>query len=202
LNNQAGLVTIDFLFAIVLGFGMTAILFAMTFTLTVVEVAQYITFSAARAHAAANINKDTQKTAAREKYSQLISSAALAPLFSGGWFELSKKNELEIRSGETESFKDEYKAASSPNRAVFTGVRTTFTAHVLDMQLPMIGKTSDDDGGFKTKILTVMIREPSQEECQQFMKSRIEAINKLEGGTRFSSYSSASKAVPMEDNGC
>ncbi len=202
LNSQAGLVTIDFLFAIVLGFGMAAVLFAMTFTLTVVEVAQYVTFSAARAHSAANINKEAQKTAARDKYAQLISSAALAPLFSGGWFELSKKSELEIRSGENESFKDEYKAASNANRPVFTGVRTTFTANVLDIDLPMIGKTSDDEGGFKTKILTIMIREPSQEECQVFLKSRIDAINKLEGGTRFSGYSNASLAIAMEDNGC
>lgn len=197
-NSQAGLITVDFLFALVIGFGMSAILFAMTFTLTVVEIAQYITFSSARAHAAANSTVDAQKTAAKNKYAALVSSAAFAPLFSGGWFEITKKDELDIRSGNGETFKNEYRSGEE-NRAVFTGIRAQLTAHMLDLKLPMIGKTSDEDGGFKTKILTILIREPNEDECQQFFKKRAAAINKLEAQNL--GYD-ASKYVPMEDNGC
>jgi len=198
LNNQSGLVTVDFLFALVLGFGMSAILFAMTFTLTVVEVAQYITFSAARAHTAANSTVSAQKDAARDKYATLISSPAFAPLFRGGWFEISKKDELDIRSGNGETFQNEYRS-NQQNRAVFTGVRAQLTAHMLDMQLPMIGKTSDDEGGFKTKILTILIREPNEDECQKFINDRAAKIQGLES-SRFSTYTS--RYFPMEDNGC
>lgn len=199
ISNQGGLITVDFLFAIVLGFSMSAILFAMTFTLTVVEVAQYVTFAAARAHTAGNSSVDAQKNAAKEKYASLISNSAFGPLFRGGWFEISKKDELDIRSGTNgETFRTDYKS-SPENRPVFTGVRAQLTAQMLDMKLPMVGKTSDEEGGFKTKILTILIREPNEDECRNFIDKRAAAIRSLES-SRFSNYKE--RYYAMEDNGC
>lgn len=198
MNNQAGIITIDFLFAIVIAFGMSAILFAMTFTLTVVEISQYIVFSAARTHAAASLNIEEQKSAGRQKYGSLISSPAFKALYSNGWFEISPKDSLEIRSGYGESFKDDY-PGTTQNRPAFTGIRTTLVAKMLDMKLPLIGKTSDDEGGFSTKIVSILIREPTQTECQKHIADRFSKINQLD--TRFSSYSNGTY-TPVEDNGC
>ena len=49
-NDEAGILTVDYLFAIILAMGFVALLFAMSLTLTVVEVVQYMTFSSARSY--------------------------------------------------------------------------------------------------------------------------------------------------------
>jgi hypothetical protein len=200
MTNQSGLVTLDFIFALVISFGMAAILFAMTFTLTVVEVTQYITFSAARAQAAANLDPATQEEAARKKYDQLVKNPVLASLYNSGWFEVSNRSTLEVKGGgNLGSFSSDY--PSTDERKVFMGVRTKFTANVLDLKLPLIGKTADDEGGFVSRIAGILIREPSQIECQEFMKSRLENINRLDI-SRYGSFSSKKNFFPMEDNGC
>lgn len=207
MRNQSGIITLDFMVALVIGFGMSAILFAMTFTLSVVEIAQYMTFSSARAQAAGHKDPLEQEQAARLKFSKLLNNGVLAPLFSNGWFEISKAEELEVRGGETGtssqgSFRNDYPSAGSENRRIFAGVRATLSAKMLEMRLPLIGNTADgEEGGFSTKITTILIREPSQVECQKFIKDRYSKLMSLDG--RFSSYGShQADYAPMEDNGC
>lgn len=206
LNNQRGVSTLSFIIALVIGFGFSAILFAMSITLMVVEVTQYVTFSSARAHAAANKDPQDQIDAAREKYDRLTRSAVLAPLYSNGWFEVSNKGSLEVRSGNVglggqTSFKDEYPPASGANKDIWTGVRTRFVTKVLSMNLPMVGRTTEDDEGLSTRIMTILIREPSQNECQKFMKDRYAKMLSLD--PRFSVYAShGADYLALEDNGC
>lgn len=212
--SQKGFITLDFIFAVLIGFSMCALLFAMTMTLTVTEVTQYITFSAARAQAGANKNAGAQEAAAREKYDKLVNSPVFAPLYKNGWFTVSSKSELEVKGGMTEggsstgSFKDDYPSTSTApetqgkNRAIWTGVRTKFTAKILSLKLPMLGKTTEDDEGLSTRVATILIREPSQAECQKFMSDRYEKIFALDS-SRFQTYGThKNKYIPMEDNGC
>lgn len=46
LNNTSGFVTAEFIFSFLLASLMTTLLFALCFAFTVVEVSQYISFSA------------------------------------------------------------------------------------------------------------------------------------------------------------
>lgn len=89
-KNESGQITIDFLFALILTLGFFVLLFTMTFTLTVVEIAQYITFSAARAMSASNKDPTVQVEVARRKYGSLLAEGSPArSLFQGGWYSLS-----------------------------------------------------------------------------------------------------------------
>ena len=81
------------------------------------------------------------------------------------------------------------------------GVRANLVSKVLSMKLPLIGKTSDEDNGFSTKVASILIREPTQEECQNLIKSRYSALMGLDN--RYQPYSNhQSDYVAMEDNGC
>ena len=74
-------------------------------------------------------------------------------------------------------------------------------AKVLSLKLPMIGSTTEDNEGLSTRILTVLIREVSQDECQKWMSDRFLKIMHLD--SRFSSYgANTGQYVRMEDNGC
>ncbi len=54
-TSQSGMITVDFLFAFVLVMGFAAILFSLSMTLTVAEVTQYATYTAARAYTAGHL---------------------------------------------------------------------------------------------------------------------------------------------------
>lgn len=210
--GNKGFVTIDFMFAIVIGFSMVILVFAMTLTLSVVEVAQYVVYSAARAQSAGNISPEAQMKAARDKYKSLIGHEFLEGLFNGPFFEISDSNKLEVKPGVLEgrslsgsSFYSEKEYSSKdPNRPVFQGVRANFTAKILQLKIPFLGTISNDEEGFKSRILSIMLREPSMEECFDFMKLRMEKIWRLNKGRSYEFKSNARKdvAVAWEDNGC
>src|ERR1700761_6449685 len=90
ITNQNGQMTIDFIFGLVLMAGFAAVLFALSFTLSVSEIAQYVTFAAARNYYAGNLTLNDQVTAGKAKYASLLGNKAIKPLFSGNWFSLSK----------------------------------------------------------------------------------------------------------------
>ncbi|MGE3759671.1 MAG: hypothetical protein AB7H97_18030, partial [Pseudobdellovibrionaceae bacterium] len=130
IRNSRGIITVDFLFSIIVCFGLSMILFAFSFTLVMVEATQYIAFATARAQAAGGADPDLQQTAGRSKYTQLISTPPFSKLYRNGWFLITKTGEeLDIRSGyEENSFYEEYSTSSkSEGEALpFTGVRIPF----------------------------------------------------------------------------
>jgi Flp pilus assembly protein TadG len=201
MRNQRGFVTVEFLVAMVIAFGLTVLTFSLSLTLSVVEVSQYAVFSASRAHSAGNYDIDAQKKAAQTKYGQLIGSAAMAPLFSNGWYEISSPNQLEIRSGAGVNFEREY--GGNNNRKNLQGVRATLKAKILELRLPLIGNVSPEDDGFSTRLNAILIREVSQRECQDYMDQRREELWRFDGGSRFSRFRKTTElATPWEDNGC
>lgn len=202
MNSQGGFISVDFIFAITIAFGMSIVVFAMTYTLSVIEVTQYLVYSAARAHAAGNADQNAQIAAAKAKYTKLLADPGLNSVYANGWFTITPANQLDIRSGD-KNFNSDYPAAQDTNREVFTGVRTTLRANILELNLPLIGSIAPEDGdGFSTRVAGILIREPSTEECRNFYKQKAEKIWEVNEGrfTRFKS--TTSPRVLWEDNGC
>lgn len=192
LKNQRGVLTIDFLFAFVLVFGLTMTLFfSLTFTLSVVEVVQYITFASARNYFAAHHTEAKQKELAKAKFDKLKNNGVFSPLFSNGWYELG---EPDIRSFETEYSK------TSHEYNTFAGTRVSLQAKVLDFRIPFIGSTTDGAiNAFKTNISSFLAREPTADECMTFNQGRLQAIKALGYG---GSAMQPSDYFIISDNGC
>lgn len=202
--NQKGFLSADFLFSIVIASGLCAIFFSLTFTLSMVEVGQYIAYSVSRAHAAAHKTQDDQEKAATKKFASLQKNKVFRPLFSNGWFEIGN---LDIRGGgdSGKDFSERYPKEAGPERGVpQVGIRLNFEAKLLDIKFPLLGSTDPDRNGFTAFLTGMMIREPSAKECRDQVKNdRYKAILNLD--QRFKEIAgpnSETSYVPMEDNGC
>jgi len=204
LKNSKGFLSTDFLFSIVIASCLCAVFFSFSFTLSMVEVGQYIAFSVSRAYSAAHKTQDDQEKAAKAKFTSLQKNKVLAPLFSNGWFEIGN---LDIRGGGDgdKDFSDRYPKEDSQVRGVpQTGIRLDFEARILDIKVPLLGPTDPGQQGFKAFLTGLMIREPTAKECRDQIKNqRYKAILDLD--SRFSKIAgpgSQRDYVPMEDNGC
>ena len=199
--NQSGQLTVDFLFAIVLAFGLFTVFFALTFTLSVVEVTQYVAFSSSRAQVASNLTRAAQRAAARDKFLQLTNSAEIGNLYKNGWFTVSDPI-IRQGLGRNDTFAKEFsRSTGEPFLKVFTGVSIPFQAPLLKVKVPFIGKNQDDDAGlFKTHLNAILIRESSQEECYDYWEERRGALSQLPSGD--SKFYVPSSYARMEDNGC
>lgn len=195
LRNQKGILTLDFLFAIIMMFSFTAILFAFSITFTAVEIAQYATFAASRAYFAANKTSNEQEEAGKQKFTALISAekAPLGTFFKNGWFTLSPV--------ELKDFNDEYASDTDNDTDTFVGARTTMVAKILKMRFPLLGTTTDDD--LSAQINSFLMREPTEEECQQFVRDRLTKIKNIDPDGRFNnSYVQDGAYVQIMDDGC
>ncbi len=199
--NSRGLITLDFLFALVLCLGLSVVLFAWTVTLAVVEVTQYITFSAARSYHAAHLSKEKQIERGNQKYQELLFSPELGSFYRMQWFEVPQDlleggiaNHDEL-FGQHESFSE---------GAPFDGVRIEFNSKILSFRFPFLGQTSDEENYFKTFIGSFLFREPSSNECYEFMNTQ-NRFKEIKQGLdhRFNNnFINEDAYVLMADNGC
>lgn len=180
------------------------VLFALNFTLSMAEVAQYIAFSSSRAHAAGHIDQEHQIQRAQAKYQSLVNNPVLKPLFNNpdsSWFQLGA---LDIRGGGASgsTFDEEYGTAQ--DRVPKVGLRFTFSPRLLNMKIAFLGSTSEDpDAGFSAQITGFLIREPTQQECWNLqIRQRHAYILNLDSRYKILGGATANKYVPMEDNGC
>ncbi len=187
LGNNRGILTLDFIFASMVVFGFSAIIFSFGMTLSVVEVVQYISFSTARNYSLAHLNEEEQRKRGLAKFQELITDPSIQPLLSAGWF---KTDDVEISD-----FNDEYSAAYDDEN--FIGARIAFGAPILYKRIPLIGTTGSDPDGFNTKIQSFLGREPTFQECKDFIGLRAEKFQGL------GSYSfNVDEYVIQMDNGC
>lgn len=209
IQNSRGMISAEFLFSLVLSVGLCIVLFTLTFTLSMVEVAQYIAFSASRAHAAGHITMDKQIEMGHNKYNRLVNHKTLKALFNdpnGNWFKLTG---FEIRSGgiSGQTF-DEYKVSDGSDlseRIPQVGVRFNFVAAVLDRRLHFLGGTSENPGSdpFSARVAAMLIREPTMNECQNQIKDRYDAILDLNSGYAIGNAGRGTyEQYPSEDSGC
>lgn len=188
LHNEKGILTLDFLFASVMVFAFTAILFSFAITLSVVEVVQYISYATARNYSLAHLNETKQKERAQLKFEQLASHPAIKPMLNNGWFE--------IFPVEINDFNDEYNPPASDDSDIFIGARIPMSAPILYKRVPMLGTTGSDPDGFKANVQAFLAREPTFEECETFIMQRAQLLSNL--GAPFD----ISTAAVIMDNGC
>jgi hypothetical protein len=199
LKNERGILTLDFLFAIVMMFTFTAILFAFSITFTAVEIAQYATFAASRAYFAAHKDQTSQNDAATRKFASLVTAekAPLSTFFRNGWFELKA-----VTLGD---YNSDYSTDPDGDSDTFVGARTTFTAKILKMRFPMLGETTDED--LSAEINSYLMREPTFTECAEFAAARLRNIKNIPqtgnpNGRFNNAYVLDGNYVLMMDDGC
>lgn len=205
IRSQRGFILPDFIFAIILTSAMSVLLFSISYSLVVVEVTQYVSFATSRAHMAGNKDPEQQKEKARRKYESLVTGRGeIASLYSNGWFEVAKRDGIDIRGGATadgRTFSDDLAGGSDlPTRNWFIGVSVPLTIRLMNFRFPLLGRTAEEnEDGFKTRLNTMLIRDPSEKECRDFMDARGEFLRQLPSAQVF--YDPGAY-VPLEDNGC
>ncbi|MDZ4662799.1 MAG: hypothetical protein SGJ18_14395 [Pseudomonadota bacterium] len=197
-KHSAGFITVDFIFALITVFGLSTLLFALTFTLSVVEVVQYITFSSARSFYAAHLGKEKQKEMGIKKYQSLLANKVFAPLFrAGGWFELKGGPGFdESLSG---AWNDVYPGNSNPTGKAYLGSRVKLVANLMNIRIPILGNTGEKP--FAANVSSFLSREPNEDECMAFMAQRLNFLlqkPEFAGGTGID----REKYFFTPDNGC
>ena len=195
MKSQRGSITIDFLFSFILVMGFSAILFALTFTLSVVEITQYITYASARNYMASHLTKELQKDLANKKLNQLLSHPTPAPLFAGSWFEVNSPF-IGLNEEYVEQPVDNYS---------FQGTHINLNAKMLDFHIPFFGSTASDQGqGFHTTIGSYLGRESSIRECIKLTQNRWVWIQSIHSDYSNGAYLRASDQSygVVTDNGC
>ncbi|MBX3020614.1 MAG: hypothetical protein KF799_02965 [Bdellovibrionales bacterium] len=202
MQNQRGLITVDFLFSLVLIMGMTGLLFVLTFSMSIAAVTQYVTFAAARNFVPSHVDQAAQLARAQAKYDELLNNPVLRPLYTGGWFTV----DAQVTVGDLTQAVPAFGQDNAVNK--FWGAGTNFTARILDFRIPFFGSTvPDGDGsgsGFKSYLSSSLGREPTSAECIEFTASRWTAIRNLQvsGGAAYSTGTGTQGYFPMTDDGC
>lgn len=196
--GEAGYVTLDFIFASVLVGGVFTACFALCLTLSMVEVAQYMTFASARAYFGGHATVALQRQLGDAKWRQLAMVAPFKGLFfeEGGYFELSN-----FQIGD---FNSEFPFDASPEQdnRTFIGARAKFRAKILEFSVPMFGKVEAPTGeGFFANVTSYLAREPATEECRDVNEARMKSLRALD-----QAYAAAvrfpDKYYVISDNGC
>lgn len=192
LANESGQLTLDFIFALAIAFGFSILFFAMSFTLSMVEVCEYVTFAAARTFEAANVSQQAQVDLGKKKYAELKGKGILKTVLTNGWITLGDV--------QLDNFSSDYNDPDAGPNAAFTGARVPFKANVLDLRLPFLGGTMTDQKSTGSATLNAyLLREVSTEECQQnFTQQRYTQLKNLI--PQYQSFPGTEAIIT--DNGC
>ncbi len=202
--SQSGSLTVQFLLGFVLCLCFVMLFSVMTLTLAVSEITQYITYSASRTLFLGDGTKDLQQKGAMEKYGHLATTPPFNKLFQGTsrFFEIADQGDLS-REGHPSGVALNYRRfpESSQVPHLFYGVWTKFIPKVMQIRLPLWGEVKEDSSFFETAVGSYLGREPSGEECKQFIDKRWEFISSKLGGIP-SGIDPAGFYEKFYDNGC
>ncbi len=211
-KNNSGFIIADFLFAFAMTISVGIFIFAITFSLATIEISQYIVWSTARNYASANVTETLGREQAERKFENLTAQFPLLTNSDGasGWFELSRANLL---IGELDDLDTRFNISAvdkqNENRQPWTGASTTINLKLFSgLQLPFLGKITEDKTGFQFPVRAFIIRNVSQDECTQFFDrtKRYElGIKELEGGNLAPAAFGPDPTSTLrmgEDNGC
>lgn len=172
LGNERGLLSVDYLFSFVMVFGFTLLLLAISLSLSVVEVAQYISFSAARAYYASHFDEQKQKALGQAKLNELLSHQAVKALYQkSGLFTITQKR--------VDRHDDKWQLKQSDRDEeinLFQGAELELNLKALNFSLPGLGSTSREGQGFKARVASYLSREPTYQECRDFIQQRWQKI--------------------------
>lgn len=198
--NQKGVLTFDFIFAIFLGMAFTIVFFAITMTLSVVEVTQYLSYSVARSAYAARSSRNEQIAAGKAKYGQLMGIKVFRYLYSQGWFQIGSLPEF---GDPLDGFNAEYQPETQPempSAKTFIGARLSLNAKILHLGNGSIGQTAPNAQVGQMHIQTFLSREVNTDECMSFNRARIGRILSLSSDYQVPGGNVAGATI--SDNGC
>lgn len=206
IRNERGILTLDFIFALVLGMSFTMVFFALTLTLSLVEVTQYLSFSVARVSWAAHETRSQQIALGNAKYSELIDRPVFKSVFGQGWFQLPARPDF---GDPNRGFNDEYQPAAENDNETFFGARLRIEAKVLDISIPMLGSSKTDPETGVANVQTFLGREVTTSECRElFNRQRWSNILQLSPDYQQVNSSLGATGDPTQvvalitDNGC
>jgi hypothetical protein len=183
--------TFDFIFALTLTLGFTALFAAFALTLSAVETLQYVAFASSRVYYGSHISQKEQRQLAELKFTQLRKTPGIGVMINPAWFD------LKLKVGD---FSSEYNRTTP--RDIFEGAYIDFSAKLLAFSIPFFGSTTNDEDGFSARVTSFLGREPTSEECQNFNQQRVEALLKKIGNGELNTYADPKAYVPIADNGC
>lgn len=199
-KSESGFVAAEFLFTFILVISCGLIVFALTFSLMTIEVAQYITWSSARAYSAGNVTKIASEEAARKKFTNLSAAFPLLTKGSSNWFELVIQRVGPVSSGLLKNL-DPKNRMGTESRHPWSGVSSQIELKLFkSLRIPFLGPITEDEAIFKFPLHGFMYRNPSQGECLEFMIRRFDAIRALPDFSELSLESG--RYIAPEDNGC
>ncbi len=191
LRDEGGQITLDFIFALTIGFGFSILFFAISFTLSMIEVCQYVTFASARTYYAANVSEEAQRQLGEQKFAELKNKGFIKNILKTGWISLG-----DVQFG---NFNDEYADQMAGDDAVFVGARVPFTANVLSLKLPLLGATVSDKSTGKATLNAYLLREVTTDECRTNFTSQ-RGANLKQVDSRYQSFGDGGFVIT--DNGC
>lgn len=195
LRNERGVLSIDFLFAMMFAFGFAMILFAISITLAGVEISQYVTYSVSRAYNGAHMSRAAQEQNARAKFAEMMAKGTFRDFYALRW--------ITLQEPVLGDFTSDYPGASDDSD-LFVGARIRMDARVLNLNLPFIGKTIDNPETGRAILNSYLLREPSVQECtEEFNRQRWTFIKQLQaGGQQAYSTTPGNSYYLITDNGC
>lgn len=210
INNNHGALTVDFIFAFTLIMGLSAILLALSLTMTVASITQYATFASARALFVAHHTTRDQIANAKVQYDRVTKNGVFGPLYAGGWFALGEAGYY-VDPGDINKYSAGFPEVTIPPNQpdLFIGISVKFFAKMLALEIPFFGSTAGDGGdgsGFSTTIASFLSKEPSEQVCKDFASDRWKAIRKLNVPGGYADYSTNTNdggaIYWINDNGC
>ena len=208
LRHQRGVLTLDFIFALMMTMGLSLVFLAVAFTLSMVEVGQYVTFSSARASWAAHKNREKQIELGRRKYQELRMNPALRGILTKQWIRFGQIDFGDPLRGHNDDYPGSGQDSNAANdNETFIGARMRFQSTVLDFNLPLLGDSQDDDDTGVANIQTFLGREVTTDECNNnFNAQRWQNILSMQAqgaGQVYNGASGVAQPPPqLTDNGC
>ena len=188
-GNERGSIALDFLFASMIAFGFSSVFFAITVSLSLVEVGQYVTYSTSRAFAGAHETLDLQKEQADKKYKEIMGRGIFKNFMGPTWVKLGKPV--------IGDFNQDY--GVSDDADMFWGVQIPMDAVILRLRVPFLGPTFEDAKVGQATLNSYLGHEVPTAECREkFTVPRFQQL--LSKGV----YSGAPspKYFAFTDNGC
>ena len=194
--GNSGQATLDFLFATVLVTGTAALICALTMALTLIEVAQYVSFSGARSYMAADKNISMQRQAADQQIESLKKLPFLSASTSNGWIVIKP------RGAKDYSDYAQSKGVTLDHRNQFTGYQMEVALPLLKIKIPLMGNimSSSDDEDVTVTISSFLMRDPTFDECVSFNNQVWQALVNRSGN--YQKAQGASFTAAVNDNGC
>jgi hypothetical protein len=193
LKDQRGMLTLDFIFALMVSIGFAIVFFSIAVTLSLVEVAQYVTYTTSRAYAGAHETKGQQEELARARFDEVMATPAVKTFLGQQWMKLGPP--------QLGDYGSEYPDDPGSDNDVFVGARIPLDAKLLHLNIPFLGSTAEDSNVGKATLNSYLDREVTTTECrEQFTRQRFQQLKNMSG----TPYGQApgDKDVLITDNGC